>query len=239
MPFHLTTQGLSCSFNVCALVAGVQDNSLDIAVDEHLTVDMRLDIPIQRIQVTRACQSDQFVDLAEPADRCGFEDGIWKAERAAIHDLLAQAKMRRSEPDGAAIGITIEVQSPVHRTSAVGGTVVTPAEETVLPTPAVPALVSRQATIGCSRLELAAVAPITGERLDDQPVTERPVWVKLQRDLHIDDAAIPAVIECPRTACRPATARKSARVVGQGEIVLVDAQGGSRSSGRVRGSRVG
>ena len=80
--------------------AGVEDDLLDIHREVDSPVNVRLDVAVQRVEVTRSHLLDQSVDAMEVDDAVGLEDRVRVAERGTRSRLGAEPDERRPESWG-------------------------------------------------------------------------------------------------------------------------------------------
>src|SRR5258707_15269091 len=97
MPFDWAREAVSCGFDLCAAITGVQHQCLYVTVEPDRSVNLRLDVTVHGIQLVRLSELDEraAVGYAE-VGRLGGTVGV--AERGATEGLDAEPEVRGAEP---------------------------------------------------------------------------------------------------------------------------------------------
>lgn len=119
----------------------------------RLPVNVRLDVAVQRVEVTRSHLLDQSVDAMEVDDAVGLEDRVRVAERGTRSRLGAEPDERRPESWGCSVRVA-EVERAVHGSRVGRAGVVSPVEQTALPTPPIALPMRSEPAVRRPRLEL-------------------------------------------------------------------------------------
>lgn len=162
-------------------VAGVQDERLDVVGQVDPTVDVGLEVVVERV-----LGADGVGQLGEGArggsgDVDRLEDAVGVAERRAGQRTGGQSQVGGPEAGRAAGGSVPVVEGAVDGTGRRWGVVVGAAEEAALPPPAVTAGVGAQATVARAGLELGAVAVLLDHEVQDGRATRGAVGVEVHR----------------------------------------------------------